>query len=161
MTEWRAHVITVSDGVHHGSRDDESGDALAGLLAQAGAAAVGRSVVPDEADRIAAEIRSAAGEADLVVTTGGTGFGPRDVTPEATERVLDRVAPGLVHLMLARGIESTPLAALSRPAAGALGRSLIVNLPGSPRGATENLTAILAVVPHALQLLGGDTEHAS
>ncbi len=160
MTDWHAHVITVSDGVHHGTRADDSGDALHDLLADAGAVSVTRSVVPDEADLIASEVRSAANGAQLVVTTGGTGFGPRDVTPEATAGVVERPAPGLVHLMLARGVESTPLAALSRGTAGTLGRSLVVNLPGSPRGATENLTAILAVIPHALELLAGNTEHS-
>lgn len=159
MTQWRAHVITVSDGVHHGTRADDSGEALERLLSEAGALLVGRTVVPDEVDRIVTALRTAADDAELVVTTGGTGFGPRDVTPEATARVLERAAPGLVHIMLASGIESTPMAALSRPIAGTLGRSLVVNLPGSPRGATENLTALMPVIPHALQLLAGDTEH--
>lgn len=159
MTQWRAHVITVSDGVHHGTRTDDSGDALLRMLSESGAVSVGRSVVPDEADQIVAALRAAAEGAELVVTTGGTGFGPRDVTPEATATVLEREAPGLVHLMLAAGIASTPMAGLSRPVAGTLGRSLVVNLPGSPRGATENLTALMPVIPHALQLLAGDTEH--
>lgn len=159
MTQWRAHVITVSDGVHHGTRTDESGDSLERMLSESGAVSVGRTVVPDEADRIVTALRAAAEGAELVVTTGGTGFGPRDVTPEATARVLEREAPGLVHLMLASGVESTPMAALSRPVAGTLGRSLVVNLPGSPSGATENLSALMPVIPHALQLLAGDTEH--
>lgn len=152
-------MITVSDGVHHGTRTDDSGDALLQLLAESGAVSVGRSVVPDEADQIVTALRAAAEDAELVITTGGTGFGPRDVTPEATATVLEREAPGLVHLMLAVGIASTPMAALSRPVAGTLGRSLVVNLPGSPRGATENLTALMPVIPHAFQLLAGDTEH--
>ena len=153
-------MITVSDGVHHGTRTDDSGDALLRVLSESGAVSVSRSVVPDEVDQIITALRSAAESAELVVTTGGTGFGPRDVTPEATASVLEREAPGLVHLMLAAGIASTPMASLSRPVAGTLGRSLVVNLPGSPRGATENLTALMPVIPHALQLLGGDTEHA-
>lgn len=152
-------MITVSDGVHHGTRTDDSGDSLERMLSESGAVSVGRTVVPDEADRIVTALRAAAEGAELVVTTGGTGFGPRDVTPEATARVLEREAPGLVHLMLASGVESTPMAALSRPVAGTLGRSLVVNLPGSPSGATENLSALLPVIPHALQLLAGDTEH--
>lgn len=159
MTAWTAHVITVSDGVFHGTRQDESGEALALALTGAGAGEVSRSVVPDEVERIRGALLEAAGGVELIVTTGGTGFGPRDVTPEATALVLERTAPGLVHLMLSRGLESTPLAALSRPLAGTIGRSLVINLPGSPRGASENLSALLPVLPHALQLLGGDTEH--
>lgn len=159
MADWKAHVITVSDGVHHGTRRDDSGEALAEMLTEAGASAVGRTVVPDEMDRISVAIRRAAERSDVVVTTGGTGFGPRDVTPEATEAVLERRASGLVHLMLARGVEETELAALSRPVAGIVGSCVVVNLPGSPRGATENLTALLGVLPHARQLLRGDTEH--
>lgn len=158
MVDWKAYVITVSDGVYHGSRRDDSGDALAGMLAEEGAA-VERTVVPDEREDISTAVRSAAAVAQLVLTTGGTGFGPRDVTPEATAEVLERSAPGLVHLMLARGIEITPLAALTRAAAGSVGSALVVNLPGSPKGATENLSALLPVLPHALTLLSGDTEH--
>lgn len=158
MAEWTAHVITVSDGVHHGTREDDSGDALTRMLVANGAE-VSRSVVPDERAEIAAAVRVAASSARLVLTTGGTGLGPRDVTPEATADVLERSTPGLVHLMLARGIESTPMAALTRATAGSVGSSLVVNLPGSPRGASENLSALLPVVPHALDLLAGDTEH--
>lgn len=159
MAEWKAHVITVSDGVHHGTRPDESGDALEKQLTEWGAGSVRRSVVPDEADLVAAAIRESASVAHLVLTTGGTGFGPRDVTPEATGQVIERESPGIVHLMLSAGLEKTPMAALSRPRAGTVGGALVVNLPGSPRGATENLAAILGVLPHALQLLAGDTEH--
>jgi molybdopterin adenylyltransferase len=160
MADWNAHVITVSDGVHHGSRRDDSGDALARILTDAGAK-VTRAVVPDESDQIVGAVKAAAASSSLVVTTGGTGLGPRDVTPEATASIIDRHAPGLVHLMLSRGVESTPMAALSRPVAGTIGSALIVNLPGSPTGASENLTALLPVIPHALALLAGDTRHAS
>lgn len=159
MAGWNAHVITVSDGVAHGARQDDSGDALAVRLQAAGADTVERTVVPDEVDQIQAALETAAASARVVVTTGGTGFGPRDVTPEATAPLLDRSAPGLVHLMLARGIQSTPMAALSRPQAGMRGGALVVNLPGSPRGATENLEAILPLFDHLIQLLAGDTEH--
>jgi molybdopterin adenylyltransferase len=154
-----AAVLTVSDGVSRGTRVDESGDALAARLVAEGFEIADRRVVADEADAIAMALRSMSRVAVLVLSTGGTGFGPRDVTPEATRTVIDRDAPGLLHLMLARGIETTPRAALTRGVVGSVGRSLIVNLPGSPRGAIENLESILDLVPHVLDLLGGDTEH--
>ena len=153
-----AAVITVSDGVAAGLREDGSGEALEAILAEAGYE-VTRDLVPDEADRISAAIIAAASTHDLVLTTGGTGFGLRDVTPEATESVLERHAPGLIQAMLAAGLEVTPMAALTRATAGTLGNCLVVNLPGSPKGATENLAAIIDVIPHALQLLGGDNRH--
>lgn len=151
-------MITVSDGVSAGVREDSSGDALATVLSQSGYE-VGRSVVADEEAEIGAAIEAIAGQVRLVLTTGGTGLGPRDVTPEATGRLLERPAPGLTHLMMARGIESTPLAALSRAQAGSIGSTLVVNLPGSTKGALESLEAIIGVIPHALDLLAGDTEH--
>lgn len=154
-----AAILTVSDGVAHGTREDASGDRLQHRLTEAGYLVKERRVVPDDADAIAMAIRALARSVRLVVTTGGTGFGPRDVTPEATRSVVDREAPGLVHRMLATGIEITPMAALSRPVVGTLGDSLVVNVPGSPKGAVENLEAILELIPHALQLLEGDTEH--
>lgn len=154
----RAHVITVSDGVHAGTREDRSGAAVAELLAGQGFQ-VSRSVVPDEQNAIVSGLYHAVESARLVVTTGGTGFGPRDVTPEATALVLEREAPGLVHLMTAAGLRATPKAALSRGRAGAVGSTLVINLPGSPAGAVEGLTALLEVIPHALDLLAGDTSH--
>lgn len=154
----RAHVITVSDGVHAGVREDLSGEALAGALEDAGFE-VGRSVVPDEESAIVSAIQSVVSEARLILTTGGTGLGPRDVTPEATALVLEREAPGLTHMMTARGLESTPMAALSRARAGSIGSTLVINLPGSTKGAIEGLEAVLGVIPHALDLLAGDTEH--
>lgn len=153
-----AVVITVSDGVSAGTRTDESGDAVEELLAGQGYE-VTRDLVPDDHDQIVAALRRACEQADLVLTTGGTGFGVRDVTPEATGEVLERDAPGLVHVMLARGLEKTALAALTRARAGTVGKTLVVNLPGSPKGATENLSAIMELIPHALQLLGGDNRH--
>lgn len=153
-----AVVITVSDGVSAGVREDGSGDALEEMLADHGYE-VARELVADEADQIESAIRSACAQASLVITTGGTGFGLRDVTPEATASVIEREAPGLVQAMIARGLEATPMAALTRARAGTVGGSLVVNLPGSPKGAIENLEAIIDVIPHALQLLGGDNRH--
>ncbi len=155
----KALVLTVSDGVSSGAREDRSGAALRRLLEQAGFEVEGR-VVPDEREQVANAIWDAvAGGTDLVVSTGGTGLGPRDVTPQATAPLLDYEVPGLAEEMRRAGLASTPMSMLSRSLAGVRGQSLVLNLPGSERGATESLQAVLAVIPHALQLLGGDTEH--
>ncbi len=120
----------------------------------------GPEVVPDERDRIATAIAAAARAGNnLVVTTGGTGLGPRDVTPQATESVIDYAVPGLAELMRQVGLKSTPMAVLSRGAVGVRGRTLIINVPGSPKGAVESIDAVLPVLDHALRLLSGDTEH--
>ena len=158
MTARIADVITVSDGVSSGTREDKSGQALEVILSQAGFE-VRRAVVPDEIAAIVSAIQDSAVEASLIVTTGGTGFGPRDVTPEATARVLEREAPGLTHMMMSHGLETTPMAGLSRARAGSIGHTLVINVPGSTRGAVEGLEAVLEVIPHALDLLSGDTEH--
>jgi molybdopterin adenylyltransferase len=156
----RAHVITVSDGVTHGQREDKSGPALVGILYANQYEITGPEIVPDERDRIAAAITKAADTgSNLVVTTGGTGLGPRDVTPQATASVIDYDVPGLTELMRRAGLESTPMAALTRGVAGVRGQTLVINVPGSPKGAVESLEAVMPVLEHALALLRGDTKH--
>jgi molybdopterin adenylyltransferase len=160
VTPHRAHVITVSDGVSAGTRDDLSGPALRSLLANAGFEVSGPEVVPDTQDRVSdAIVAAVVADADFVVTTGGTGLGPRDVTPQATAMLLDYEVPGLGELMRRAGTSSTPMASLSRGLAGVRGRTLILNVPGSMKGATESMEAVLPVLGHAIQLLHGHTKH--
>jgi molybdopterin adenylyltransferase len=151
----RAAVLTVSDRASAGTMADESGPAVSRLLAGAGFEVGAVSVVPDERDRIAAFLVAAAEDHDLVVTTGGTGLTTRDVTPDATRPLLDYEVPGLAEQMRAVGLRSTPMAALSRSLAGVRGRTLILNLPGSVRGATESLEAVVPVLGHAVGQLTG------
>ena len=132
---------------------------LVSLLAQSGIASIDSAILPDELEEIAHALRHRASEANLIVTTGGTGLAPRDVTPEATRMVCDRLVEGLSELMRFEGLKQTPMAPLSRAVCGCIGASLIINLPGSPRGAEASLRAILHLLPHALDLLAGHTAH--
>lgn len=152
---WPAKVLTVSDGVVAGTREDRSGDALAGALARHGFDVVERRVVADGVDTVAGALRELAGGfAGLIATTGGTGFAPRDLTPEGTRAVLDREAPGLAEAMRL----VSPLGRLSRATAGTVGTAIVLNTPGSPKGTVECFEAVADVLPHALALLNGTSQ---
>ena len=156
-----AAVLTISDSVSAGTRIDKSGPAVRERLEQLGWRVTVLEVIPDEVSEISARLSTLADgeQVAAIFTTGGTGVAPRDVTPEATRSILHREIPGLGELMRAKGREFTPLAVLSRSLAGTRGKVLIVNLPGSSKGAVQSLDAIVELVPHVLELLRGQTEH--
>jgi molybdopterin adenylyltransferase len=155
----RAAVLTVSDGVSAGEREDESGDLLVAALAEDGWE-VERRTVPDDRDEIATALRELARTSALVLTTGGTGFGPRDVTPEATAEVLERGAPGIAEAVRADAVAKTPHGMLSRGTAGIVGSTLVVNLPGSPGACRDGWAVLAPAVGHAVKLLAAETtEH--
>ena len=155
-TVYSAFVLTVSDRSSRGERTDTSGPALVALLEEKGYQVVSTKIVPDETEEIEQALKDAA-EQDiaLVLTTGGTGFAPRDVTPEATIAVCERMAPGIPEAMRAASLAITPRACLSREVAGICSRTLIINLPGSPKAAVENITAVVDAVGHGLRILRG------
>ncbi|MCI6268181.1 MAG: MogA/MoaB family molybdenum cofactor biosynthesis protein [Candidatus Ventricola sp.] len=155
---YTAAVITVSDKGARGEREDKSGPALCALALEHGYDVVCTSIIPDEIDQIKAELLRCCDELGvrLVLTTGGTGFSPRDVTPEATMAVVERATPGIPELMRAESMKITPRGCLSRSAAGIRGRSLIINLPGSPKAAKENLLAVIEPIKHGLDMLASE-----
>jgi molybdopterin adenylyltransferase len=157
----RVAVVTVSDSAVAGARQDLSGPAVRDRAQSFGWTVSETQLVPDESPQIADLLRRLAdsGDVSLILTTGGTGVALRDVTPEAMRGVIEREIPGIAELMRSEGLKFTPMAALSRGLAGVRGRTLIVNLPGSPRGAVQSLDAIAKLVPHVLELLAGRTEH--
>ena len=158
----RIAILTISDSSAAGRREDRSGAALREFAEARGWIVSAAAVLPDERDQIAALLVTLCADqaADVILTTGGTGFAPRDVTPEATRDVIEREAPGLAEFMRFEGRKSTSFAAISRGVAGIRGRALIVNLPGSPKGAVESIQVIADLLPHSVDLLQGRTEHS-
>jgi molybdopterin adenylyltransferase len=156
-----AAVVTVSDSCARGERGDLSGPAVAEMLKKHSFRVVASEIVPDESIKIQNLLIRLASEVRLIVTTGGTGIAPRDVTPEAARAVCDRLLDGVAERMRSAGLKKTPFSALSRGVCGIRGTALILNLPGSPTGAVESLGAVIDLIPHALDLLEGKTEHAA
>jgi molybdenum cofactor synthesis domain-containing protein len=160
----KAVVITVSDRGARGQREDASGPAIARMLEAEGMDIIGRRIIPDEKEIIRQMLLEwcNGGDADLILTTGGTGVSPRDVTPDATREVIDREIPGMAEAMRHQSVTVTPHAMISRALVGIRGRTLIINLPGSPKGATENLSVLIPALTHAIEKIKGDeTECAS
>jgi molybdopterin adenylyltransferase len=155
-----AAVITVSDSCFRGQLTDLSGPAVATALRSLGFAPLPPQLVPDEIDALVDAMRAAAAQHPLIITTGGTGIGPRDITPEATRILCSRILEGMAERMRIEGAKQTPLAALSRAVCGTAGHALIINLPGNPDGAVASLHAVAPLIPHALELLAGHTTHA-
>lgn len=162
MDSIRAAVVTISDKGYAGQREDVSGPVLADLVREMGAEVVRTAVIPDEREEIVAMLVAFADEMalDLVITTGGTGVTPRDVTPEATKAVIEREMPGLAEVVRMEGYRQTPLAVISRGVAGIRGKTLIVNLPGNPRAVRQGMETLSPILPHTVQMIRGeDTEH--
>jgi molybdopterin adenylyltransferase len=161
-TQIRAVVITVSDACSRGERRDESGDTIVQLLGEMGAEIIARDIVADDLDPLIVILkeRSERANVNLIVTTGGTGFGPRDNTPEATRMTIEREAPGLSEAMRAESLKHTPMGMISRGVCGVRAGCLIVNLPGSPKAVAESFAVIKPVLPHVMDLLAGHTRHS-
>jgi len=159
-TTWTAAILTVSDSSSRGEREDASGPAVAAVLQKKKFTVIASEVVPDEQPAIQNAILRLVEKGHLVVTTGGTGIAQRDVTPEATRAVCDRLLEGVPERMRWEGAKKTPFAALSRGVCGVRGQSIVLNVPGSPKGAVESLEAVIDLLPHALQLLSGNTKHS-
>jgi molybdopterin adenylyltransferase len=161
MTKIHAVVITASDACARGEREDKSGEALVELLTEMGAHLVAKEILTDDLEPLSEKLRAYADRSDvnLIITTGGTGFGPRDNTPEATQRIIEREAPGLAEAMRIETLKNTPMAMISRGVSGIRSGTLIVNLPGSPKAVRESFAVIKPVLSHAIDLLGGETRH--
>jgi molybdenum cofactor synthesis domain-containing protein len=160
---FRAVIITVSDRGSRGEREDGSGPVIAGMLREMGMDIIGQQIIPDEKEMIRQVLQewSDGGDANLILTTGGTGVSPRDVTPDATREIIDREIPGMAEAMRRQSAAVTPHAMISRALAGIRGRTLIINLPGSPKAARENLSVLLPALPHAIEKINGDEKECA